>query len=175
VQQRQHPDQGFVWMSIGTAPAPEQPALLRNVERLAAEAPVRTTDEAPGGVHEDDLVLAGPAEEGAGRLKSFPAHRKCAPHERLYVSGVNKGPLALRALSGQETAQVAQGGQLLFNRAVRTGTSACPEGSLSRPHEVVGKCTDRWAKANRDSVYAALPTPVSQAALLVKAKSQAFT
>jgi hypothetical protein len=40
---------------------------------------------------------------------------------------------------------------------------------------VVGKCTDRWAKANRNSVYAALPTPVSQAALLIKTKSQAFT
>jgi len=40
---------------------------------------------------------------------------------------------------------------------------------------VVGKCTDRRTEADRKSFYTSLPTPVSQAALLVKAKSQAFT
>jgi hypothetical protein len=175
VQQRQHPDDGFVWMSVGAAPAPEQPALLGNTERLAAEPPPRTADEAPGGVHEHDLVLAGPAEEGPSSLEPFPTHGQCAPHERFYVTRVDQGPLALRALSGQETAQVAQGGQLLFDRAVRPGSGARPEGSLSRPHEVVGKCTDRGAEANRKSFYTSLPTPVSKPALLVKAKSQAFT
>ncbi len=66
-------------------------------------------------------------------------------------------------------------GQLLFDRAVRPGPGARPEGSLSRPHEVVGKCTDRRTEADRKSFYTALPTPVGQTALLVKAKSQAFT
>jgi len=40
---------------------------------------------------------------------------------------------------------------------------------------VVGKCSDRWAKTNRNSVYTTLATPVSQTTFLVKAKSQAFT
>jgi hypothetical protein len=98
VQQRQHPDQGFVGMSVRAAPAPEQPALLGNAERRATKSPLRTTDEAPGGVHEHDLVLAGPAEEGPGRLEPFPAHGKSAPYKGFYVAGVDHGPLVLGAL-----------------------------------------------------------------------------
>ena len=117
MQQRQHPDQGFVWMSVRAGPAPEQPPLLHNTERLAAEPPPRTTDEAPGWVHEHDLVLASPAEEGPSRLEPFPAHGKCAPYECFYVAGIDHGPPVLGTLRGQETAEVAQGGQCLFDRA----------------------------------------------------------
>jgi hypothetical protein len=148
-------------MSVRAAPAPEQPALLGNAERGAAKSPPRTTDQAPCGVHEHDLVLAGPAEKGPSCLEPFPAQRKSAPHKGFYVAGVDRGPLVLGALSGQETSEVAHGRQRLFDRVVRTGPGARPEGSFSRAHEVVGKRTGRRAKADRKSFYTALAAPMS--------------
>jgi hypothetical protein len=134
VQQPEQADHGFVRVQIGgvAGPSTKELALAGGFENVTVEWHVGVGVQASGGVGEDVAVLTGEPKED---LQGVQVTRSVARvgdvgEEGFDVADTDEGPVGNGwPVGGQVAGEVADGGQVDFEGAVRPGFgsgAACP-------------------------------------------------